>query len=315
VDWIFKRGYELPTRQLIKGDVMKLIFIHGRSQGGKNPDALKSQWQDALVEGLDKAGLVLPSDLEISFPFYADHLDQLVEVQQKTPNVKVNIRGDASDSGLQEFQTQFLSEIAGNVGLTQEDISEYSTDVTRERGPANWGWIQSMLEAIDKNSGFGDKALNRYTKDVFTYLTSSKVQDAVDQIVIDHFDDEPCLVVGHSLGSIVGYNVLRKLSPKVSRYITLGSPLALKSVKTRLNPLPITMPDTTGYWFNAYDERDVVALFPLDEDNFPIQPSILNYGKVDNTTDNRHGISGYLSDPFVAQSIYVGLGDLTLSTQ
>ena len=39
-------------------------------------------------------------------------------------------------------------------------------------------------------------------------------------------------------------------------------------------------------WYNAYDTRDVVALYPLDADDFSVQPAITNYGKVRNSTDD-----------------------------
>ena len=58
------------------------------------------------------------------------------------------------------------------------------------------------------------------------------------------------------------------------------------------------------------DERDVVALYPLDPTHFPIAPSvppINNKQDVDNNTENHHGITGYLSDPEVAQTIYAAL--------
>jgi hypothetical protein len=50
-----------------------------------------------------------------------------------------------------------------------------------------------------------------------------------------------------------------------------------------------------------------VALFALDDANFPIDPSIENKIDVDNDTSNRHGISGYLSDAVVARRIHEAL--------
>ena len=55
------------------------------------------------------------------------------------------------------------------------------------------------------------------------------------------------------------------------------------------------------------DERDVVALYPLDQSGFPIMPAIENKTDVDNDTENQHGISGYLEDKAVAKRIYDAL--------
>ena len=62
--------------------------------------------------------------------------------------------------------------------------------------------------------------------------------------------------------------------------------------------------------FNALDQRDVVALYPLDSVNFPLDPAvpaIENKRDVRNKTDNRHGITGYLDDAEVARRIHEAL--------
>jgi hypothetical protein len=114
------------------------------------------------------------------------------------------------------------------------------------------------------------------------------------------------VVVAHSLGTVVAYNVLRRdgaeLHLKVPLFVTLGSPLAISVVKKALRP--IAHPRCVGRWFNAMDDRDVVALFPLTADHFEVDPAIENKVDVDNPTQNRHGISGYLGDPEVARRIY-----------
>jgi hypothetical protein len=60
-------------------------------------------------------------------------------------------------------------------------------------------------------------------------------------------------------------------------------------------------------WFNALDHRDIVALYPLDADHFGVEPAIENKTDVENHTDNRHGISGYLDDEVVARRIFDAL--------
>ena len=54
---------------------MRLLLVHGRSQGGKDPVSLKAEWLGALNKGLQKSGLSLPENIEIDFPFYGDQLD------------------------------------------------------------------------------------------------------------------------------------------------------------------------------------------------------------------------------------------------
>jgi len=88
---------------------------------------------------------------------------------------------------------------------------------------------------------------------------------------------------------------LAKHSGSVRKYITLGSPL-VRSIQ-RWWSGPLTMPSCVeDGWFNAYDDRDVVALCPLDKHSFDI---ILSHHEqaVKKQTENRHGIEGYLNDP------------------
>jgi len=105
------------------------------------------------------------------------------------------------------------------------------------------------------------------------------------------------------LGTVVAYSVLTRdtRAINVPLLVTVGSPLGVRAVRDQF--IPIQSPRSVKSWYNAYDPRDVVALYPLDEPSFPVTPVIENYGKVKNHTDNRHGIDGYLDDPVVAGKI------------
>ena len=114
--------------------------------------------------------------------------------------------------------------------------------------------------------------------------------------------------MGHSLGSVVAYDVLRidPRSLQVPLYVTVGSPLGVRAIRDQFKPL--RSPSAVQAWYNAFDERDVVALYALDATNFPVLPAIVNYGWVVNSTSNRHGVSGYLDDANVAGRILDALG-------
>lgn len=57
---------------------MKLVLVHGRAQGGKDPEKLQKDWMAALGKGMAKAGVALPDGVEATFPFYGDKLDEMV---------------------------------------------------------------------------------------------------------------------------------------------------------------------------------------------------------------------------------------------
>ena len=158
-------------------------------------------------------------------------------------------------------------------------------------------------------------------REVFAYLKYPTIAQEVDIIVRKAVVGEgPCVVVAHSLGSVVAYRVLISLAGEVDvrAFITLGSPLGLNAIRTKL-PRPLCMPHGVKKWQNAYDDRDVVALLPLDATRWAIRPPIENFDGVKNDTDNAHSISGYLNDRHLGQWVVdalspplTSIGDLTL---
>lgn len=113
------------------------------------------------------------------------------------------------------------------------------------------------------------------------------------------------IIVSHSLGTVVAYNVLRRKSVEYQDYplfVTLGSLLGINAIKSKFE-LPISHPEAVKRWYNAFDKRDVVALNALDSSHFPVSPSVLNNNQVKNNSANRHSITGYLNDGDVAKEI------------
>lgn len=237
-------------------------------------------------------------------PFYGDLLERFTG-EFGIPLVSdVTSRGSAIDDEFLVFQAEFAESLRVGAGITDAQVdAEYGAEPS-PRGPLNWKWVQAILRAIDKNSpGMGKTSLETFTRDVFLYTTRSGVRDAIDAVVARALSEQPTLIVSHSLGTVVAYSVLRRdLRPlQIPLLVTLGSPLGVRAVRDPLRPL--TYPVPVRGWYNAFDKRDVVSLYPLDGTNFPIQPAIENNASVRNHTDNRHGIVGYLDDRSVAGRI------------
>ena len=283
---------------------MKLLVIHGRAQQGFDPAELETQWQSALVKGLAKKNLTLPEKLEIVFPFYGDELDRLVRQIDAPTITEIIARGGAKDTRELEFRAELYMEMIKGLGIPEGEIDAHFDGKPQERGVLNWRWVQAILRVLDRTP-LGDHAIDRFTRDVFVYLTYPAVRKTIDKIVAEKLGDGQWVVVGHSLGSVVGYNVLcaaNAQATQVTRYVTVGSPLGIRPIRDRLEA-PLRMPPCVKSWYNAFDPRDVVALYPLDANSFNIKPPIRNNNTVDNFTDNRHGISGYFDDANVAEQI------------
>ncbi len=287
----------------------RIVFIHGRSQQGRDPREIKAEWLAALQAGAVACGKPMPHEIDIRLPFYGDVLDAFTR-QLDAPLVsEIHARGDGSNDEYLLFQAQLAEEVRNAAGVTDEQIAAEYGDNPKERGPLNWEWVQAIINAVDKHAtGISKASLELFTRDVFLYTTRSTVRNEIDRIVAEALTEEPTVVVAHSLGTVVAYNLLAadRRNLKVPLLATVGSPLGIRAINKSLRPLHFPKP--VAAWQNAFDKRDVVALNPLDQKNFPVTPAIENYSDVRNGTDNRHGISGYLNDKNVAERILGGLG-------
>ena len=283
----------------------ELVFVHGRSQQHKDSIALKQEWIAAWKEGLAKSGLQMPiPESAIHFPYYGNTLYDLV---RDAPDVaEVIVRGSAADTEQQQFIADIVHEIARAKGV--DETAMLAPDVI-EKGPLNWGWVHAILKAIDPVAGGASIAL--FTNDVYHYLNSQGIRDRIEMGVREAFTSaNEMVVVAHSLGTIVVYNLLRRdgetANWKVPLFVTVGCPLAISRIKRALQP--ISFPTCARKWFNALDPGDVVALYPLDKKCFAdLDPAIENKTDVVNQTSNQHGISGYLNDKEVAKRIHDAL--------
>lgn len=124
------------------------------------------------------------------------------------------------------------------------------------------------------------------------------------------------MLISHSMGSIVAFDVLWKYSGevKVNTFITIGSPLGLPVIVARvfaeqknLNKRIIKphAPDSvTGKWFNFSDLEDKVALdhtladdYGLNNNGFTAEDfTVINDYKI-NDIRNPHKSFGYLRTP------------------
>ncbi|HKI05332.1 MAG TPA: alpha/beta hydrolase [Thermoanaerobaculia bacterium] len=296
----------------------QLVLVHGRAQEQKDSIALKAEWLEALEEGLAKSNLTLPiPETDVRFPFYGDTLYEMVGGKSADQAAEIVVRGEDSDEDETRFTRAILEEVRQKAGITDAQLAEVASQEVVDRGPLNWEWSQSILKAIDRFVPHGSgTSIALFTKDVYQYLKNQGIRDTIDTGVSAAMTPGvETVVVAHSLGTVVAYNLLRQQGHlqgwKVPLLVTVGSPLAVGEIRKTLRKFaPTRCPECVSRWFNAMDERDVVALYPLDSGRFPLDPAnpaIENKRDVRNKTRNRHGIAGYLDDKEVAKRIHDAL--------
>ena len=292
----------------------QLVFVHGRSQENKQAPAIKREWLKALDKGLKKSNLSLPiSEKDVRLAYYGQALFDLVSGVDPDKAAEVIIRGAAEDRRERDFMLEVLREVQKKTGITDDQIREVTPedDEVIERGILNNRFVQGLLRGIDRFvPGGSGAAIGLATKDVYAYISNPSLRARINRGVREAIKPgEPTVVVAHSLGTVVAYTVLkeegRSTGWNVPLLVTLGSPLSVSAIKRGV--APNKHPESVGKWLNALDPRDTVALYPLDSNNFPIDPLIENKLDVDNSTENHHSISGYLDDKMVAKRIHDAL--------
>jgi hypothetical protein len=141
-----------------------------------------------------------------------------------------------------------------------------SEDQTKLRTPRA---VQRALNALSHSRFFANIALNTFVADlkqVYTYLHDEAVRGEAQRRIENVITDQTRVLVGHSLGSVVAYEVLCA-HPEwpVSTFVSLGSPLGIRNlIFERLRPAPENgvgvWPKVLSHWSNIADGGDIVAL-------------------------------------------------------
>ena len=242
----------------------QLVFVHGRAQENKDAAALKAEWVDAWRSGLAKSELSVPiSDTDIRFPYYGQTLYDLAQGKTAGEAAAVIVKGDDADREQQAFVREVILEVQRKQGITDADLAQAAGVDVVQKGPLNWEWLQGVLKVIDQRVPLASGAsIALATNDVYQYLDNIGIRDEIETGVRQALTpDVPTVVVAHSLGTVVAYNLLRREGAaqrwKVPLFVTIGSPLAVTAIRKKL--APNRHPACVGRWLNVLDERDVVA--------------------------------------------------------
>ncbi|WP_304619607.1 hypothetical protein [Paracoccus sediminilitoris] len=284
-----------------------MILVHGISQEGKSEKIILDEWLTPLRAALAKQGSDPIGRLSrIEAVFYGDLLSSNSSPWLKSETLPMGAE-EASDD-FDEFAVEALEAMAISIGVTRAEIEAEAdeTTVPMGKGPHK-KWLKAIARTVEKVSPLKGTMALRVLGQAHAYIRNKYVHDLVNENVRPVFeDDEPAIIVSHSLGTIVSYALLREFArndrPRQSPlWLTLGSPLGIDVVRKGFTK-PRVRPEGVSRWVNAADPEDFVALRPaLGASDFG--PDVENYSDVENGPENPHSISGYLSDARVAKTI------------
>ena len=196
-------------------------------------------------------------------------------------------------------------------------LDEMGSTGTPQRGPGKRGLLDKVNEILLKMISAA------LLQDVHDFFFDKKRREAMERSLLDRMESGggPFVVVAHSLGSVIAYEVLRKLDPAkydVALFVTIGSPLGLPSIrsmfKQSIGKKKLPFPTCVRHWYNAADRQDPVTLDGnLTDDIENPGQRFSNLQGADINTDsprNPHSGSGYLSSLHVRAKVreVVGVG-------
>lgn len=317
-----------------------LLLIHGRDQ--QMPAAQRRErqrvaahvrrarqaWLAGLAKGLTLANRRPLADERVFFAFYGNVLADLIAQHERaggqTPDLEALRVRDAAVGRRDELVLDAAAELGfqADVELSYVD-PELAEAVRAPDAEAVWDGalrlsiVRSALQFLSRKTGIPDWVIEQFLDDVAYYLEDEQMRSAVlgavnDEVTraLDRHDS--LVVVGHSLGSVVAYDLLHDGGVGPVRLLTTaGSPLGYPVVQRNLRGVargtvpavpPIEPVDGGPHWVNAYDVRDVVALIHPLRERFAGGRATLR-DEVTHNPSGPHAIDDYLADPDVAGPI------------
>ncbi|WP_418959947.1 hypothetical protein [Streptomyces tritici] len=303
----------------------RLVFVHGIG-GPRDPAAELAHWSAALATGMRAAGHSAPaSALEAApgdhaaFVSYADLFgrpqaqggdDETTEAELLAALVTELVDEAAELAERDGADPEELRLLAhARAEAAPEGQQQGAPDLARRALNA----VTTLL-SLRPWGGAGEwvtpKLMVRHLSQVARYLARAETDgdgttlDArIRARVAAALGDGPSVVVAHSLGTVVALETLHERAADVPLFVTLGSPIAMRSVVLpRLRPQPPAVPHGTARWLNFWDRDDVIAVRPrLERDLAPGATGVRPVSaRVDSDGLWVHTATKYLAQPAVA---------------
>jgi hypothetical protein len=281
----------------------RIVAVHGMGQQLKGPHTLKDAWLPAMRDGLALAGAAVPAAEDLVCAFYGDLFRRRGTKGMGEPSYRA---GDVEEG----FERELLAAWWQEAAATEPQVPGPDAR-TKLRTPDS---VQRALNALSRSrffAGLAERALIGFIKQVHRYFAEPQLRAQVVDRVAREIGPDTCVVVGHSLGSVVAYETLcAHPDPPVRALVTLGSPLGIRHlVFDRLQPAPAdgvgAWPGGVGSWTNIADTGDVVALVKQLQPRFGQRLEDL---RVHNGA-TAHDIGPYLTAEETGRAIAAALAD------
>jgi len=293
----------------------KVLLIHGINNETNSAKNIEATWVKALEAGVTACGKAMPPGLTFKAAFYGDILfaetNSWGDAQDSTTTMGANSPDqDFADPDLAALYREFQEKY----NITDETVIDHLDDgdtpamVNAMAKGIHKQWLKAIARALEAVLPTRGKFIAQiFLKQASAYLRKPNLKEKIDNLVFDQVfselaEGERFLVISHSLGTIVAYDLLRKKRNLAAKLlVTAGSPLGIEIVKKRLGP-PLICLRNADAWVNVSDPNDFVALKPeLTAQNFGCG-KINNIVGLNNGEEDAHSIEKYLAHKEVAQA-------------
>ncbi len=278
-----------------------IIGIHGFAR--KPPlEKLARGWLEAVLEGL-RRNCELNADSEscgdlfdFKLVYWADEVHQPLD-EDPEPYLPA-----AGTGPLPKYEDDWVDELVADVIDVGESVMDLAMQLPKLHRKTGW-----LLERICRDC-------ERYNQDA---RLRNAIRAQLESVLLSSMD-QSILILGHSMGSVIAYEVLRSLEkryqrPIVDHLIGLGSPMGFPFLtrELELRHSPNRMPNTVNHWTNFTDRRDLAAIDvhlrddfgPNDNGDQVVDDLVVNTYLCPRRRSNTHKAYGYLRAPEVSELI------------
>ncbi|HIF9198297.1 TPA: hypothetical protein ACX6PX_003599 [Photobacterium damselae] len=278
------------------------IAIHGRSN---KPPAhiLEDSWLRAINDGRKQTNQSLINKSQFSMAYYADVFYQqplYFDPEPYLPSLPF---------------LPYLPDIPSDhspipLAVDKDHLSEM---MEQNKWRLDNLFFEPLLSefGVYRALNYLSKPLLRYwLTDVYRYFHNPTFALEIEKPLIrllQQYRHHSITLISHSLGTVIAYNVLQKLAAQrttqditIDKWITLGSPLGLASVKAQLKRNlqgSLAVPENVLAWHNYSDKQDIVCIDGDLADDFARNNagvSVQDFQVVNAYPGNPHKSYGYL---------------------
>jgi subtilisin family serine protease len=289
-----------------------LVYVHGIGPQPE-PIALKRQWDEALFGHPlgERTRMAYWADILHPLGGAAGSIESLAPLTGVADDADTGVRAAVSRATDSEEAVDWASSLFERM-LAAPAFAETASiePLWREMGA---GTFEPRVLPPGRLRRAATEFITRaFIQDVAAYFFDREVRNAIRERLSDLLaPGDPYVLVTHSLGTVITYDVLRSLGEEIdcALWVTLGSPLGIDEVQDRLDP-PLEVPRgvLNGKWCNFADRLDPVALDPnLAGDFIPRgfvdDQRVLNPHTLRVRGFNPHSALGYLSHTAVKDAV------------